>query len=198
MAQITHSDQGTVDRLAAEILHKAAGQMNKNVTFNVDFSATDSHQKQVMNQKAQVWYNQGKYRVVLSDQEIISDGVTVWQWNKAARELAISKVANDEVDLLNPGKLLANYDKSFKAKYIRTENNGMAIVDLQPRSAQSYHKIRLFIGEKTGILHRMEVHRFDSGRELYNIAQFKTAHTPATMFTFDISKHKDLEIIDMR
>ena len=197
-AQITHSNQGQVDKTAAAVIKKAAAKFNGNVGFGVTATVLDGQQKQTLKQSAQVLYCKGHYRVTVADQEIICDGTTVWQWNKSAKEVVVNNMSNDDMNLFNPALLLANYDKNFRAKYIRTDDDGTAVVDLQPRSARSFHKIRLFIVEKSGLLRRMEVHKFDSGREVYIISNFKNAGTPASQFTFDATKHPGVEVIDMR
>ena len=107
-------------------------------------------------------------------------------------------MVEDDVDLLNPGRLMANYGKSFRAKYIRTDDDGTAIIDMQPKTKRNYHKIRLYIDEESGLLKRMEVHRYDSGREIYDVSDFKRASNAASQFTFDPAKHPDVEVIDMR
>ena len=197
MAQITHSSQGSLDEHAEAVLKKAAARFDRNVGFSVTVTLLNGQQQETLRQTAQVLYNKGKYRLSIDDQEVICDGVTVWQWNKTAREVAVNSVGTDDMDLMNPARLLANYDRSFKAKYIRTDN-GIAVVDLQPRSSCSFHKIRMLIDEKSGLLKRMEVHKYDSGRELYDITGFKQVSTPAAQFTFDTAKHPEVELIDMR
>ncbi len=197
-AQITHASQGQLDENATAVLKKAATRFEQNVAFSVTATMLDGQKKQLAKHSAQVLYNKGKYHLTMGDQEIISDGVTVWQWNKAAHEVTVNKMIDDEVDLLNPGKLLANYQKNFKAKYIRTDEDGTAVIDLSPRSSRSYHKIRLFVAEKDGLLRRIEVHKYDSGREIYDISSFKRVNTASSSFTFDTSKHPEVEVIDMR
>ncbi|MBR3784590.1 MAG: outer membrane lipoprotein carrier protein LolA [Bacteroidales bacterium] len=197
-AQITHASQGRLDENATEVLKKAAARFDKNVSFTVTMTVLDGKKQQKARQSAEVRYSKGKYRLVLPDQELISDGTTVWHWNKQANEVTVSAMSDDDIDLLNPGRLLANYSKSFKAKYIRTDDDGTAIVDLQPRSTRSYHKIRLFLNEDDGLLRRMEVHKYDSGRENYDITDFKRASNAASQFTFDAAKHPEVEVIDMR
>lgn len=197
-AQITHASQGRLDENATEVLKKAAARFDKNVSFTVTMTVLDSKKAEKARQSAQVRYNKGKYRLTLPDQELISDGTTVWHWNKTAKEVTVSGMADDDIDLLNPRRLLAGYGKSFKAKYIRTDDDGTAIVDLQPRSTRSYHKIRLYIKEDDGLLRRMEVHKYDSSRENYDIIDFKRASNAASQFTFDAAKHTDVEVIDMR
>lgn len=195
-AQITHSEQGAVDQKADALLKSAAAQFG-NVSFTVTASMLDAQKKENLRQTARVLYCKGRYHVSVADQEVICDGKTVWQWNKTAREVAVTNMSTDDVDLMNPAHLLKNYDKSFRAKYIRSDQ-GVAVIDLQPRSARSFHKIRLFVVEKSGLLQRMEVHKYDSSREVYEITEFKRASTPASKFTFDPSQHAGVEIIDMR
>lgn len=195
-AQISHTEQGAVDQKADALLKRAAAQFG-NVSFKVTASMLDAQKKETLRQTAQVLYCKGCYRVSVADQEVICDGKTVWQWNKTAREVAVTNMSTDDVDLMNPARLLKNYDKSFRAKYIRTDE-GVALVDLQPRSARSFHKIRLYMNEKSGQLQRMEVHKYDSSREVYEITEFKRASTLAAKFTFDPSQHAGVELIDMR
>ena len=197
-AQITHNSQGRLDENATAALKKAAAQFDKNVSFTVTMTVLNSEKKQTAKQSAEVRYNKGKYRLVLPEMEVISDGTTVWQWNKSAKEVAIHNMVENDVDLLNPGHLLANYNKSFRAKYIRTDDDGTAIIDMQPNAKRSHHKIRLFVNEDSGLLKRMEVHKYDSGREIYDITDFKRAANATSQFTFDPALHPDVEVIDMR
>lgn len=197
-AQITHNSQGQLDQNATDILKKASARFQQNVAFNVTATILDGNKKQLAKHTAHVRYHKGKYHLVMEGQEFISDGTVVWQWNKQANEVAINNLSTDDVDLLNPGRLLENYQRNFKAKYIRTDDDGTAIIDLTPRSTRSYHKIRLFIKEDDGLVRRIEVQKYDSGREIYDISDFKRASNAASQFTFDPAKHPGVEVIDMR
>ena len=197
-AQITHASQGQLDQNATEALKKASARFQQNVSFNVTATILDGNKKQLAKHSAQVRYHTGKYHLVIEGQELISDGNVVWQWNKQANEVTVSNLSTDDIDLLNPGRLLENYQKNFKAKYIRTDEDGTAVIDLTPRSARSYHKIRLFVKEDDGLLRRIEVQKYDSGREIYDISDFKRAANAASQFTFDPAKHPGVEVIDMR
>ena len=161
-AQISYSNAGPEDQQAAALLKKAAARFDQNVAFDVQATFLDGQGKQKLRQSAHVLYCKGSYRVSLGDQEIVSDGRTVWQWNKANKEVMIENASTDDIDPMNPARLLKNYASAFRAKYIRTEEGGTAVVDLQPSAARSYHKIRLFITEQTGGLVRLEVHRYDA------------------------------------
>lgn len=195
-AQITHHSQGQLDENATQALQKAAKRM-ENVKCTVKRTVLDSQKRQVAQHTAEVRYSKGKYRLTVDNQEIICDGSTVWHWNKDAKEVTVSQVGSDDMDLLNPGRLVANYAKNFRAKYIRTDEKGAAVIDLQPKSAQSYHKLRLFIEEESGKLLRIEMHKYDSGRENYDFIGHKFS-LPTGSYTFDPKAHPDVEVIDMR
>ena len=197
-SQITHNSQGRLDENATAALKKASAKFNQNVSFTVTMTVLNSEKKQTAKQSAEVRYHKGKYRLIVPEYEVISDGTTVWQWNKVAKEVAIHNMVENDVDLLNPGRLLENYNKNFRAKYIRTDDDGTAIIDMQPVEKRNYHKIRLFVDEESGLLKRMEVHKYDSGREIYDITEFKRTANAANQFTFDTAVHPDVEVIDMR
>lgn len=196
-AQITHNSQGRLDENATEMLRKAIKKLD-NASFTVKMTALDSQKKKTFEREAEVKYLGSKYSVVTSEEEIVSDGKAVWYWNKQAKEVTVNNIeADDGMNLLNPASLMAHYQDNFRAKYIRTEDDGTAVVDLQPRSAQSFHKIRLLINEESGELKRIEVHKYDSSRELYTFSKQKYGKVKGA-FVFDTKAHPGVEVIDMR
>ena len=196
-AQITHNSQGRLDENATAALKKAIKKL-ENVSFTVKMTALDSQKKKTFERQAEVNYLGSKYSVVTSEEEIYCDGKTVWYWNKQAKEVSLNNIEEDDgMNLLNPASLMSHYNDNFRAKYIRTEDDGTAIVDLQPRSAQSFHKIRLLINEESGELKCIEVHKYDSSREIYTFSKQKYGKVKGS-FSFDTKAHPEVEVIDMR
>ncbi len=196
-AQNGRHSQGRLDENATEALKKAEKRL-LDVSGTVTLTMLDSHKKQTAKQSAKVQYCRGMYHLTMSNQEIYCDGSTIWQWNKEAKEIVINNMPPaSDIDLLNPGRLIANYAKNFRVKYIRSDNDGSAVIDMQPRSAQSYHKIRLFVNEETGELKRMEVHKYDSSREIYEFSGMSYSPIKGS-FTFNPADHPEAEVIDMR
>ena len=196
-AQITHNAQGATDATATALLAKAAEKL-KNVAFHVTMTALDRQKKPLSTQQAEVSYRNGKYRMVTADQEIVCNGTDVWHINKTAREVTVTPMPpDDDMNLLNPSAMMANYSKNFRAKYIRTDDDGTAIVDLQPRTARSFHKLRLAIDEKSGRLKRLEVHKYDSSREVYEFSNHTNAPAAST-YRYDAAANSGMELIDMR
>lgn len=196
-AQITHASQGRLDENATAVLQKAIKKL-ENASFTVKMTALDSQKKKTFEREAEVKYQGSKYSVVTPEEEIVSDGKSVWYWNKQAKEVTVNSIEEDDgMNLLNPASLMAHYKKNFREKYIRTEDDGTAVIDLQPRSAQSFHKIRLLVDEESGELKRIEVHKYDSSREIYTFSKQKYGKVKGT-FSFDAKSHPEVEVIDMR
>lgn len=197
-AQITHTDKGAVDQTANTLLKKAAAKMSGTVSFSVTVVNLDADKKETFRHKVDILYNAPRYRVKTSDLEIYCNGKAVWQLNKPNKEVVITPMTESDDDITNPARLLSNYSKSFRAKFIREESDGTAIVDLQPMKARSYHKIRLFINSKTGLLKKMEQHNFDSSRGVYTLSNFKNTKATDADFTFNTKANPGVEVVDMR
>ena len=197
-AQITHTDKGAVDQTANTLLKKAAAKMSGTVSFSVTVVNLDADKKETFRHKVDILYNAPRYRVKTSDLEIYCNGKAVWQLNKPNKEVVITPMTDSDDDITNPARLLSNYSKSFRAKFIREESDGTAIVDLQPMKARSYHKIRLFINSKTGLLKTMEQHNFDSSRGVYTLSNFKNTKATDADFTFNTKANPGVEVVDMR
>ena len=199
-AQITHTANGDVDQNAAKILKKASSVFEKSaVSFSVTMINREGSKKETARQKADVIYSKGRYRVSAEGQTLFCDGKDVWQWDHAAKEVTVNTLAPSSDDLLNPAALLANYGKNFKAKFIRLEDDGTAVVDLTPFKAKSYYKIRMLINSKNGFIRQMEIHNFDSSEGIYQVSAFKSgAKCSDADFHFDSAANKGVEVIDMR
>ncbi len=199
-AQITHTKKGAVDQNAEKVLKKALQKLEGGgVTFTVTMVNKDENKKETARQKADVKYNKGKYLVTFDGNEIYCDGSSTWHWSEETDEVVVNKMSESQDDLMNPAALLANYTKNFKAKYIRQEQNGNAVVDMTPKKSKSYYKIRLIINVNSGIIQQMEMHNYDGSCGEYRVNNFKSGiKCSDSDFTFSKDKHPKSEIIDMR
>lgn len=200
VAQITHTPKGAVDENAEKTLKKASQKINSSaISFTVTMINKDANKKETARQKADVVYNKGKYRATFGENIIYCDGNATWHWNKDANEVVVNNMSSSEDDLMNPASILANYKSNFSAKYIRKEQNGNTIVDLTPKKAKSYYKIRLTINANSGILQKMVMHNYDSSCGEYVISNFKSGvKTDTKDFTFPKDENPKVEVIDMR
>lgn len=197
-AQITHTSSGNVDANAQKILTAAAKKMNASpVSFSVTMVSRDAAKKETARLSAQVLFNKGRYRVTSPQYVLYSDSKSVWVWNKEAGEVTIENLSASD-DLMNPAQLLSSYSQNYKAKYIRTEENGSNVIDLTPKRNRSFYKIRLIIN-KAQIPTRLVIHNYDGSMGEYAVSDFKSGvKCGDSDFVFDASAHKGVEVIDMR
>jgi outer membrane lipoprotein-sorting protein len=196
-AQLTHTANGnTVDENANKILNSVAVKWTTgSFKFDVTVVNLDANKKETFRQKATITYKAPCYIVKAGDIEIYCDGKTVWQVNKPSKEVVVNNMTESDDDLTNPAAMLANYQKNYRAKFIR-EENGTAIIDLQPKKSRPYHKIRLFIDTSNNRLKKLEQHNYDSSRGEYTFSNYTLVKVHLTAFAY--TAPEGYEVVDMR
>ena len=144
-----------------------------------------------------------KYRTTFKDQTYFCDGTSIWNYQKSSNEVSVYEYdPSDDENMMNPQIILKNWEKQFRAKYIRDEfNNNIstALIDLTPKTTQSYYRIRLYINKANNQILRIALYDKDNTIYTYHIEQFKTNVTLAdSYFVFDKSKYLGVEVNDMR
>lgn len=143
-----------------------------------------------------------KYYMTFDDQTFYCDGVTMWNYQKATNEVSIFTYDESDDDVLNPAKMLKNWQKSYAAKFIREEVEGgksLQIIDLTPKKGQSYYKIRLFIDKGKKEISRCSIYQKDNTVYTYYFDKFvANAAVSDTQFVFDAKKHPNVSTNDMR
>ena len=198
-AQLAHTKDGFVDTKAKDIITKAKNKIKsaKSISFVTEIIVKDQEKKEQNRQRAQVLLSKNKYRITVGGHIFYCDGVNVWHHNRETQEVIINNIEKEEDNILNPVKLLENYEKNFRPKFIREEEDGTFVIDFTPKKTKEYHKIRVFIGKDYQIK-KLEMNYYDSSKTEYTIEQYHTKVNSADSdFVFDATE-KGIEIIDMR
>ena len=119
-----------------------------------------------------------KYRATYNGQEFYCDGESIWNYQKSTNEVSIYEYdPEDDENMMNPQRLLKNWEKQFRAKFIRDE----------------------FINKSNKQIVRIALYEKDNTIYTYYIEQFNSNATfPDNYFTFDKSKYPGVEVNDMR
>ena len=200
-AQLLHTQKGSVDEKAKSILSKAKDKIKSanGISFTSQIIIKDQEKKEKSRQKARVLLSGKKYQILVEKHVFYCDGNTVWHLNKEAKEVVINSIEKEEDNILNPSKLFDNYEKNFKAKFIRENEDGTYVIDLTPIKGKEYHKIRLLIDKKNYQLKNMAMYYYDSSQTEYTIEQYRIDVTTSEAdFVFNPAENKGIEIIDMR
>lgn len=144
-----------------------------------------------------------KYRVSFAGQEIFCNGTTVWNYDKAANEVTISKLESSS-GTITPQKLFTNfYDKDFR--YIlngekKVGNKTLQEIEMTPLDkSKPFHKVYLLIDKTAKTIYSTKVLENAGNRYTYTVTSMKTNTAIAdTQFTFDKSKYPGVEEVDLR
>ena len=143
-----------------------------------------------------------KYKVVLKDQELISDGKNQWTYLKQDQEVQLSEV-NNGADGLNPAKIFTIHEKGFKSLYTNdTKLNGKLVhnIELSPIDSKgSFFKIKLKIDKITKQIVSAVIYDKNGSHYTYTIKSFTpNVKVPESTFAFDAKKYPGVEVVDLR
>ena len=143
-----------------------------------------------------------KYKVILKDQELISDGKIQWTYLKADKEVQLSEVDNSP-NALNPAKIFTIYEKGFKPLYIsdtKAEGKIYHNIELTPVDAKtSFFKIKLKINKASKQIVNAVIYDKNGNHYTYAIKTFTpNVKIPESTFAFDAKKHPGVEVVDLR
>jgi outer membrane lipoprotein-sorting protein len=143
-----------------------------------------------------------KYKVTMTDQDIISDGKSQWTYLKKDKEVQVS-VVDKTGDALNPAQIFTLYEKGFKYLYTSDKKIGANVyqmIDLSPTDTKkSYFKIRLGIDKVAKQVASVLIFDKNGNKYTYDVKTFvPNVKVPESTFTFDAKKYPGVEVVDLR
>ncbi|MCX6258405.1 MAG: outer membrane lipoprotein carrier protein LolA [Bacteroidia bacterium] len=204
------------DKKADYVLKKVSERYSAYKTLRVEFSLTTENSRQGSREATNgtTWMKGDNYKLDLMDVETISDGKTIWSYQKKSNEVNISnRDTADKSFFNNPSRIFSGYDANFKYLYKGDEEVGQKTyceIDLFPAALDKdaiqkggnktgYSRIRIKIDKtdyrimnikyfgKDGIDFTIELNRIGPNIPL-----------ESNFFSFDPSKHPGIEVIDLR
>ena len=195
------------DPQAKKVLDKIRKKYEAYKTLEATFSLTielPNQPKEV--QKGTISQDGDKFRLLMDDQIIVSDGKTTWVYVKKNNEVQINTAdpAGTESGFLTPKDLLRRYQKGDFLYTIseKTKEGGKLLtqIEFKPKDKNSeYSKLRLAVDEKTQSIQSIRAFAKDGGRYTFAISKL----TPnkafgAGEFTFDTKKYPGVKVEDLR
>jgi outer membrane lipoprotein-sorting protein len=168
-------------------------------TFNLKSPQTNVNETQ----KGQIYTKPktNQYKVLLDEQELISDGKVQWTYLKQDKEVQISAVDHSNSSI-NPAQIFTIYEKGFKYRY-DGESNSYGItyqnIELAPLSNQSFSKVKLRINKLKKQIASIVIYDKNGNIYTYVINSFiPNVKVSDTLFLFDVKKHPDVDVVDLR
>jgi outer membrane lipoprotein carrier protein len=194
------------DPAAKEILDRVAAKIKAAPSIQADYNLVveDRLEKTKNTSSGSFQIKQSRYKIISEGNTVYFDGKTMWTYLSASNEVTITEPDNEGNDFLsNPASIFSFYNRDFKYKYVReTMVNGIKYheIDLFPKNLnQPYSRIKLFVSQKAEMPEIITSVGKDGIDYSVFLRNFITDHEiPDANFTFDLSKNKKVDIIDMR
>ena len=144
-----------------------------------------------------------KYKVAFSGQEIFCNGSTIWNYDKGANEVTISKL-DASSGMITPQKLFTNfYDKDFRYVLNGEKKAGtktLQEIEMTPLDkSKPFFKVYLQIDKAAKTLYSTKVLENAGNRYSYTVSTMKTNAVMAdNQFVFDKKKYPGVEEVDLR
>lgn len=194
------------DAKAKQILAEVSKKYRSYDVVKTDFTFTLNNAQAKVKETQQgtlyVKANANKYKVAMTNQDLISDGKVQWTYLKNDKEVQISNV-DLSGDALNPAKIFTIYEKGFK--YLYTGDNKVGgktyqMIDLSPTDIKkSVFKVRLSIDKATKQITNVVIFEKNGNTYTYNVKTFSpNIKVPETTFAFDAKKYPGVEVVDLR
>jgi len=203
---VSYTIYAQTDEKAKVILAEVSKKYRSYTTVKTDFTFTlDNKQSKVKETQQGTLYvkaNANKYKVTMTDQDMISDGKSQWTYLKKDKEVQVSNVDNSS-ESLNPAQIFTIYEKGFKYLYTGETKAGAKtyqMIDLSPTDTnKSFFKIRLSIDKVAKRIASVLIFDKNGNRYTYTIKTFvPNVKVPETTFTFDAKKYPGVEVVDLR
>ncbi|MBL1407950.1 LolA family protein [Sphingobacterium faecale] len=199
---------GQTDPNAAKVLNAVSKKYDAYKTIRSEFELTvHDANKTTYNNTGVMYFNKPKkqYAIKMEDQEILSDGKTVWSISHDIKEVQITDAEHDD-NTIGPNNLFSFYKKGYKYVGMPQEEfskNGkkevLRVVELSPLDTKTnYFKIKLRINENNHI-HDVVIFDKSGNRFTYTIKSLYLGQKfPESTFTFSKDRYKGYESIDLR
>jgi outer membrane lipoprotein carrier protein len=195
----------TNDPAAKKVLDDVSNKFKtyKTVQANFTYKVEDANGKSVSSKTGTIWMKGTKYKVTFGGQEIYSDGKTVWNYDKSAKEVTINNV-DASANGITPQKLFTNfYDKDFLYMLNGEKKVGAKTIqeiEMTPTDkSKNFHKVYLQVDKNAKTIYSTKVLENGGNRYTYTVTSMKTnGDMSEAMFAFDKKKYPGVEEVDLR
>jgi outer membrane lipoprotein-sorting protein len=194
------------DPEARKILDRVAEKSKSYKSIQADYELVIDDRKEDMQteSKGRIVIRENKYKLESDESTIYYDGKTMWTYTPENQEVVISEPDTlDENFLVNPAKIFDFYNRDFKYRYdgeTVVDNIKMHEIHMFPKNLdQPYSRIILSIDAGKNLLTGIKIVGKDGVDYSISLGNYITDEDiDDSVFTFDSSKHKKAEIIDLR
>ena len=196
------SASGQNDHKAISVLDKFSFKASTapSVCMKFLFVRNDQVRKSVDTLAGSLILSKDSYKLELPDNIIWYNGVTSWSFLPAENEVTVSRPDSKDYSFESRPSLIFNmYKNGYKCRLLE-ETGEMYLIDLYPTDIKNeIIRVRLSIAKPSLDLKSFEYKMRDGAVITLSVTEYSITKTQAAgFFEFDQSKHKGVDVIDMR
>ena len=187
----------TAQNNAEALIRLMVNQMKSHKNMELDYKyQVSSEGLSTEAQQGKAWLQGEAYKVEMVEQQIISDGKSIWIYLVDDEEVMVSNATEGEDN--TPLKLLTSLDENYAATLTGMDAKGNATIELANPKGQ-YRRITLRANPNKLAISSMDVYMEDGTKLIVTVDEMKfDQELDDKFFTFDTKKHPNVDVIDMR
>ncbi|MFZ9388095.1 MAG: LolA family protein [Chitinophagaceae bacterium] len=197
--------QAKNDPAAKAILDAVSAKFKtfKTVQAGFNYKVENAAGKALSSKNGTIQMKGTKYHVLFSGQEIFCNGVTVWNYDKAANEVTISNL-DASSGMITPQKLFTDfYNRDFLYLLNGEKKVGGKMIqeiEMTPvDKSKPFHKVYLQVDKNSKTIYSTRVLENAGNRYAYTVTSMKTNSPLAdNLFVFDKKNYPGVEEVDLR
>ena len=176
-----------------KVIEKNKSYNDISINFEYSFHDVESGMSDITNSYAYMKGN--SYIVKIDDQEMISDGKTLWTHFIDDQEVMISDVTEESNN--SPLAIIDSFTQNVNVSFDISENDITTIL-IEEKEKTTFEIMSISVDNDLKIT-EISIIMLDKNIITYKIKSFKTNQDlPDSMFIFDEKIHPNVEVIDMR
>ncbi|MGE5353804.1 MAG: outer membrane lipoprotein chaperone LolA [Acidobacteriota bacterium] len=172
-------------------------------TLSADFvqTGTLSQEKQLSSAKGRLYFQKdNKYKIEFRNLEFISDGKTIWSYNKKNKKVIINDVNSNDASSFSLKQLLFDYPSNSQVESLPQETvNGTRcdVIRLTSKGGRGNFKSVRIWSDENSMVRKAEITDKSGAVYAFELSNIKVNPTlNSGMFTFETPKGS--EVIDLR
>ncbi len=187
----------TAQNNAEALVRLMIDQMKSHKNVEMDYKyQINSNGQTTEEQQGKAWLQGEAYKVEMVEQQMISDGKTIWTYLIDDEEVMVSNATEGEDN--TPLKLLTSLDKNYVATLTGIDAKGNAAIELANPKGQ-YRRVTLRANTNKMEITSMDIYLEDGTKLIVTVDEMKfDQELDEKFFTFDTKKYPKVDVIDMR
>jgi outer membrane lipoprotein carrier protein len=183
---------------ANEVIKKLQNKFDtiKNFESNFSQTITSAQGQESINFDGEFYFKkENSFAIVLPNRSIISDGESIWNYDKSQNKAVISIFENDDATF-SLDKIIYSYPEKCKLSLIKNGENNF-IVKATPRNMELSFKEAYLTIDKYFILNKVEIIDFNNMKFIFALHSTKINENIDNS-KFQFTPTNEVEIIDLR